>query len=47
LTHNFIGKQVIVQVFKGFDKLSNVSGSKVMAKKGEQIREIPRNPLRL
>jgi len=34
LTENFTGNQVIVQVFRGFDKLSGISGSKVMAKKG-------------
>jgi len=31
LTQYFIGNQVAVRVFRGFDWLSSISGSKVMA----------------
>jgi len=40
---NVVGNQVIVQDFRGFDRLSSVSGLKVMAKQRQKIREIPRN----
>jgi len=43
-TRNFIGNQVIVQVFRELDWFSVVIGSKVMAKKRQKIREFPRNP---
>jgi len=36
LTQNFIRNQAIIQVFRGFDWLSSVSDSKVMAKKLEK-----------
>jgi len=45
LTRNFIGNKVVVRVFRRVDWLSSISGSTVMAKKGQEIREIPRNPL--
>jgi len=37
LTRTFIGSQAILQVFRGFQWLSNVSGRKGMAKKTQLI----------
>jgi len=45
LTRNFIGNQVVVRVFRGFDWLSNISGSKVMTKKAKKLGKSPEIPL--
>jgi len=36
-----------MRVFRGFDWLSSVSGSKIMAKNAQFIREIAANPLEI
>jgi len=44
VAQSFFGLEAIIRGFRGFDGLSSVSGSKVMAKKQKLIREIFNNP---
>jgi len=45
LTGSFTENWVTVQIFRWFDWLSNVSGSKVMAKKEQKCWENPQKSL--